>query len=249
VFLGKALQQVLGEFDRAWMRRVAPHWRQAHAGAREELRRLRSLQGNARQQVLGPAVARELAALVEKHYGGARAKPFYERLLKQHPHDARANFAAGRFLLCSIGDLRGRAALKKAARLDRRFATIVCRLLEHGDAADPTARRSGIGTGLSERSATGTGMFEPARDGAAEPIDFTPVAGFQYGFNTDENPTLEVHAAGSPAGSGTGMQAAVSDSGLHGTAAIESALRHSVGVTSQAVLATEPQDDSAGEVA
>ena len=247
-FLGKALKQVLGEFDRAWMRRAAPQWRQTHATAREELRRLHSLQGSARQQVLGTGAARELAALVEKHYGGARAKPFFERLLDQHPYDARTNFAAGRFL-CSLGDLRGRAALKKAARLDRRFAATVRRLLEDGDAAGPTARRAGAGTTRSRRHAAGTGMIESARDSAAEPIDFTPVAGFEFGFISDEHLALDVDATSAPAGSGSGMQAAVSESGLHGTAAIESALRRSVGRTGQTVLATEPSDDSAGAVA
>ena len=239
-FLGKALAPTLHEFDRLWMQGMAGHLRQARTAEREELRRLRYLQRKSQQGMLGTADALELASLVQKHHGTAQARQCYQRLLMRYPHDARVNFNAGRFLH-ALAEPRGRAALEKAARLDPAFRKAVRSLLGHASDASTMERpRTRSTPSVTHTAAVGAVPGEPL-----EAIEFTPVTGFDFQYSTGEHPVPEGHESRSSAGSGSGMRGAVSESGLHGAAAIEAALRHSVSLTGQTVLATEPlRDDS-----
>jgi len=102
------------------MRRVMPQWRTLHQAAKREQQRLRVLFDKSRKERLDLAEARELASLVERCYGKAKAVPLYRQLLANNPGDANVSFAAGRFLL-SVGDGQGVKALERAMRLDPRF--------------------------------------------------------------------------------------------------------------------------------
>ncbi len=127
--LAGALKHTLAKQDGRWMRRVMPQWRTLHQAAKREQQRLRVLYEKSRKTRLDLPEARELASLVERCYGKAKAVPLYRQLLKNNPGDANVSFAAGRFLL-SVGDARGVEALQRAMRLDPRFLDPATNLLE-----------------------------------------------------------------------------------------------------------------------
>lgn len=127
--LGASLKHTLAKQDGRWMRRVMPQWRTLHQAAKREQQRLRVLFDKSRKERLDLAEARELASLVERCYGKAKAVPLYRQLLANNPGDANVSFAAGRFLL-SVGDAQGVEALQRAMRLDPRFLDPATNLIE-----------------------------------------------------------------------------------------------------------------------
>ncbi|MDH3713185.1 MAG: hypothetical protein OET44_04965 [Gammaproteobacteria bacterium] len=134
VLLKGSLKHVLAKQDGLWMRRILPQWRELHQAAKREEQRLRALYERSRKQKLDLSDARELASLVERCYGKAKAVPLYRRLLVNNPGDANISFAAGRFLL-SVKDPQGVKALQRAMRLDPRFADPASSLIETFKAA------------------------------------------------------------------------------------------------------------------
>jgi hypothetical protein len=235
--LGRSLAPTLSEFNRSWMRGMARRLDQAKGAEKKGLHRLRYLQRKSRRSVLGVTEALELASLVHNHQGKSKARRYYEQLLLRYPHDARVNFNAGRFLH-AFGDPRGRAALKKLATLDQTRQPALRPLPGQGSDVGDAEPRVTHATPPAPRTTT----VSAVRGEPIETIEFEPVEGFDHQFSTGEYPVFEDHASESSAGSASGMRAAVSDSGLHGTAAIEAALHHSVGVTGQPVLTTELDD-------
>jgi membrane protein implicated in regulation of membrane protease activity len=134
VLLQGFLKQALAKQDGLWMRKILPQWRELHQAAKREEQRLRALYERSRKAKLDLSEARELASLVERCYGKAKAVPLYRQLLANNPGDANVSFAAGRFLL-SVKDPQGVKALQRAMRLDSRFADPATNLIETYNAA------------------------------------------------------------------------------------------------------------------
>ncbi len=255
VLLDVMLKPIIGKLDRAWARRVAKRWRATHEQAKKEVRRMGRLHKKSRAERLSPRESIELATLVERCHGPAKAEPFYRQLLKLHAGDAAANYAVGKFL-AARQDERGLTALEKAMDLDARFASRAGKLIaafhaerhrENEDSGEyPTISDTELPIVVSETRAavTETGIRQAISEIGA------------HGAVTDirlrkaiTDPGVDSPAAAEEDDLKSGLHAAISETGLRGAAAIETGLREVVTQTGQPVLATEKAEPRAGSEA
>jgi len=249
VLLEGALKPVMAKLDRVWMRRVANDWRELHQKAKQETRRLGLLHKKSRTQKLTSTEARELALLVERCHGKAKARPFFTQLLKLHAKDAGAYFVTGRYLL-SLGEDQGKALLDKAISLDDRFAQRATRLIDDYEAE-------------KRRVAADTGEFPSISDTqlpiivteSPEVVTETAIRKAvsqigEHGAVTDEGLLATITDPGArtqtslPAGV-TGLRGVISETGMRGAAAIETGLLGTVSQTGQPGLAAEKAESRA----
>ena len=120
-FLQPVLDRVLNEFDQQWQHRQQSNWPQRHSRHHQAREELTTLRRKANNGALHGTEAMKYASLVKQYAEPSERIRELKALVASNPDDAQLQFGIGRMLLAQ-GEPDGILVLKRAARLDARFA-------------------------------------------------------------------------------------------------------------------------------